>query len=78
MLDHYLPRCPQVCISLRLLRVHIDSFRIFWDNFVYHKQLKICRILHIRLNTFSVLSEYAERMKITHKEIFTFNNSWGL
>jgi hypothetical protein len=31
-----------------------------------------------RLNTFRVFSEYAERMKNTQKEIFTFNNAWGL
>jgi hypothetical protein len=32
----------------------------------------------IRLNTFRVFSEYAEIMKKTQKEIFTFNNAWGL
>ncbi len=39
-------------VSLRLLHVCIDSFRVFGENSVYHKQPYICRILHICLNTF--------------------------
>ncbi len=35
------------------------------------------RILHIRLNSFCVFSEYAERMKNMQKEMFTFDNYWG-
>ncbi len=43
-------------VSLRLLHVHIDSFRVFGENSVYRKQPYICRILHIRLNTFRAFS----------------------
>jgi hypothetical protein len=34
----YLLRYPQFCVSLRLLHVRIDSFRIFGDDLVYRKQ----------------------------------------
>ncbi len=60
------------CISWRSLHVRIDSFRVFWDDFVYRKQPKIRRILHIRLNTFHVFSENAERMKNMRKGILFF------
>ena len=36
------------------------------------------RILRICLDTFRAFSNYAERMKNTQKEIFTFNYAWGL
>ncbi len=77
--------------SLRLLHVRIDSFRVIEDDSVYRKQLYIRRILHLctlkyvprilygRLNTFRVFSEYAERMKNTQKETFTFKKiEWGV
>jgi hypothetical protein len=35
------------------------------------------RILHIRLNTFRVFPEYADRLKNTQKGICTFNNDCG-
>ncbi len=62
-------------VSRRLLMyVRIDSFRVFWDNFLNRKQPQIRRILHIYDETlFRVFSEYAERMKNTRKEIFTFS-----
>ncbi len=36
------------------------------------------RSLRGRLNPFHVFSDNAERMKNVHKEIFAFNNAWGL
>jgi hypothetical protein len=63
---------------------------VAWDGFLVYpfpyvverKNLKnlsqITPIFQIRVNTFRVFSEYAERMKNTQKEIFTFNNAWGL
>jgi hypothetical protein len=50
----YSPNTPRV--SLRLLHVRIDSFRVFGDNSVYRKQPYICRFLHIHLNTFLAFS----------------------
>jgi hypothetical protein len=73
MLDHYLPRHPQFFVPLCLLHVRIDSFSVCLDDFGYRKQLKICRILHIRLNTLRLFSEYAEGMENEQKEIFNFN-----
>jgi hypothetical protein len=35
MLDHYLPRYPQLCqlcVSLRLLHVHLNTFLVFWEH----------------------------------------------
>jgi hypothetical protein len=83
----YSPNMPRV--SLGLLHVRIDSFCVFGDNSVYRKQpyirsyspytLKyIPRILYGCLNTFRAFSEYAERMKNTRKETFTFKKTWGL
>ncbi len=67
MEDHYFTEISSVCISLRLLHIGIDSFRLFWDDYVYRKQPHICCILHILLNTLRVYSEYAERMKNMQK-----------
>jgi hypothetical protein len=36
------------------------------------------RSLRRRPNPFHVFSDYAERMKNAQKEIFAFNNAWGL
>ncbi len=61
------------CILLKRL----NTFHVFGDDFVYRNN-PIFYILHIRLNTFCVFTEYADRMKNTQKEIYIFNNAWGL
>ncbi len=56
--------------SLRLLHVRINPFRVTPNMFKYFPRIRrrffvpqitlICHILHIRLNTFCVFSEYAQ------------------
>jgi hypothetical protein len=68
MLDSNLPRCPPFSGYLRILHVHIDSFRIFSNS----------KTISCTANNpkFAVFSEYAERIKNMQKEMFTFNNAW--
>ncbi len=60
-----------------ILQIRLNTFCVFGDDFVYRNN-PIFYILHVRLNTFCVFTEYAKRMKNTQKEIYIFNNAWGL
>jgi hypothetical protein len=60
-----------------IIQIRLNTLRVFVDDFVYRNN-PVCYILHIRLNTDLLFSEYAERMENTQKEIFTFKNAWGL
>ncbi len=75
----------------------VDSFsvippffkqRIFGDDFVYRKISSLRRILHVHLNTFRLLSEYTERMRMRRNKFqqcltklkgqFFEKSEWGI
>ncbi len=45
---------------LRILRINLNTFRVFRDDFVYRKQPYFCYILHVSLNIFRIFSEYSK------------------
>jgi hypothetical protein len=64
---------PQITPICHFLHIRLNTFPGFPE---YAKILSAHS--HRCLNTFRVFSVYAERMKTTQKEIFTFNNAPGL
>jgi hypothetical protein len=65
--------CTEITQICHILHICLNTFRILSNMLRYFQ-----RILYKCLNTFRIFSEYAERMKNTHKDIFTFNNALGL